>query len=168
MHKNTDLSGDFLFFFLLSPFQKGAQTQHKRKSRDPKKMIMLSPIISISLCSLHHQAFHPPQALKLNMWLTLFVYVTVSGCCFAFITTKINLSFQRRKIHVPNASYLRLQRRELMMVVEDDVAAVENQWDPKAGPKLDFNEDYYSILEVESTVSPKELKKVKYYRFLQS
>ena len=102
------------------------------------------------------------------MWLTLFFYVTVSGC-FAFKTTKINLSFQRRKIHVPNASYLRLERRELMMVVEDDVAAVENQWDPKAGPKLDFNEDYYSILEVESTVSPKELKKVKKnYHFLQS
>ena len=49
MHKNTDLSGDFLFFFLLSPFQKGAQTQHKRKSRDPKKMIMLSPIVVIYL-----------------------------------------------------------------------------------------------------------------------
>ena len=47
-----------------------------------------------------------------------------------------------------------------MMVVEDDVAAVKNQWDPKAGPKLDFNEDYYSILEVDSSVSPKELKKV--------
>ena len=49
MHKNTDLSGDFLFFFLLSPFQKGAQTQHKRKSRDPKKMIMLSPNCTVAV-----------------------------------------------------------------------------------------------------------------------
>jgi len=32
-------------------------------------------------------------------------------------------------------------------------------WDPKAAPKLDFDEDYYSVLEVDVVVSPRDLKK---------
>ena len=96
------------------------------------------------------------------MWFSLFVYVIVSSCCFAFRTTKINVRFQQqRRSQVQKTPCLRLRRCQLMMVVDDDVAAVKNQWDPKAGPKLDFNEDYYSILEVDPTVSAKELKKVK-------
>ena len=35
----------------------------------------------------------------------------------------------------------------------------EMNWDPKSGPKLDFNEDYYSVLDVDSKVDAKELKK---------
>ena len=41
----------------------------------------------------------------------------------------------------------------------------EMNWDPKSGPKLDFNEDYYSVLDVESTVEAKELKKA-YYKLV--
>lgn len=38
-------------------------------------------------------------------------------------------------------------------------------WDPKAFPKLDFNEDYYSVLEVNTAVDAKELKKA-YYKLV--
>ena len=36
-------------------------------------------------------------------------------------------------------------------------------WDPKAAPKLDFNEDYYAVIESEPTATSQELKKA-YYR----
>ena len=32
-------------------------------------------------------------------------------------------------------------------------------WDPKEAPKLDFNEDLYSVLEVKPDCTPQELKK---------
>ena len=35
-------------------------------------------------------------------------------------------------------------------------------WDIKSAPKLDFDEDYYSVLEVDSKILPKELKKAYY------
>ena len=35
-------------------------------------------------------------------------------------------------------------------------------WDPKSAPKLDFNEDYYSLLEVKPTADSRELKKAYY------
>jgi hypothetical protein len=38
-------------------------------------------------------------------------------------------------------------------------------WDPKAAPKLDFNEDFYSVLEVDPTITPSELKKA-YYKIV--
>jgi curved DNA-binding protein CbpA len=38
-------------------------------------------------------------------------------------------------------------------------------WDPKEFPKLDFNEDYYSVLDVVNTVDAKELKKA-YYKLV--
>ena len=41
----------------------------------------------------------------------------------------------------------------------------EMNWDPTSGPKLDFNEDYYSVLDVESTVDVKDLKKA-YYKLV--
>jgi curved DNA-binding protein CbpA len=41
----------------------------------------------------------------------------------------------------------------------------EMNWDPKSGPKLDFNEDYYSVLDVDSKVDAKDLKKA-YYKLV--
>ena len=38
-------------------------------------------------------------------------------------------------------------------------------WDPKAAPKLDFNEDYYSVLEAPPNIDSKELKK-QYYKIV--
>ena len=38
-------------------------------------------------------------------------------------------------------------------------------WDPNSGPKLNFNEDYYSVLEVDPTISNKDLKKA-YYKIV--
>jgi DnaJ domain len=35
-------------------------------------------------------------------------------------------------------------------------------WDIKSAPKLDFDEDYYSVLEVDSKILPKDLKKAYY------
>jgi len=35
-------------------------------------------------------------------------------------------------------------------------------WDPKAAPKLDFNEDFYAVLEVDPTIEQKELKRAYY------
>lgn len=36
-------------------------------------------------------------------------------------------------------------------------SANDMNWDPKSGPKLDFNEDFYAVLEVNSTVTAKDL-----------
>ena len=38
-------------------------------------------------------------------------------------------------------------------------------WDPKAAPKLDFEEDYYSVLEVDPEIKGKDLKKA-YYKLV--
>lgn len=38
-------------------------------------------------------------------------------------------------------------------------------WDPKSAPKLDFEEDYYSVLEVEPEIKGKDLKKA-YYKLV--
>jgi curved DNA-binding protein CbpA len=38
-------------------------------------------------------------------------------------------------------------------------------WDPKSAPKLDFDEDYYSVLEVDPTIKAKDLKKA-YYKLV--
>ena len=38
-------------------------------------------------------------------------------------------------------------------------------WDPNSGPKLNFNEDYYSVLEIDPTISNKDLKKA-YYKIV--
>ena len=38
-------------------------------------------------------------------------------------------------------------------------------WDPQSAPKLDFDEDYYSVLEVPSNIDSKELKKA-YYKIV--
>ena len=55
--------------------------------------------------------------------------------------------------------------RKLPILLCTNSADSEMNWDPKAGPKLDFNEDYYSVLDVDSKVEPKELKKA-YYKLV--
>jgi hypothetical protein len=45
------------------------------------------------------------------------------------------------------------------------MCSADMNWDPKEFPKLDFNEDYYSVLEVVNTVDAKELKKA-YYKLV--
>ena len=44
-------------------------------------------------------------------------------------------------------------------------AHIDMNWDPKAAPKLDFNEDYYSVLEATPDIEPIGLKK-KYYKLI--
>ena len=55
--------------------------------------------------------------------------------------------------------------RKLPVLLCANNADSEMNWDPKAGPKLDFNEDYYSVLDVDCKVDPKELKKA-YYKLV--
>lgn len=38
-------------------------------------------------------------------------------------------------------------------------------WDPKSGPKLDFGEDFYSVIEVDPAIDQKDLKKA-YYKIV--
>ena len=38
-------------------------------------------------------------------------------------------------------------------------------WDPKSAPKLDFEEDLYSVLEVDDSIKSKDLKKA-YYKLV--
>ena len=40
--------------------------------------------------------------------------------------------------------------------------AEDMNWDPKSGPKLDFGEDFYSVLEVDPAIDQKDLKKAYY------
>ena len=45
---------------------------------------------------------------------------------------------------------------------EISVSKPDMTWDIKSAPKLDFDEDYYSVLEVDSKILPKDLKKAYY------
>ena len=47
--------------------------------------------------------------------------------------------------------------RQILRSASDDMT-----WDPKSGPKLDFNEDYYTVLEASPTFDAKALKKAYY------
>ena len=39
------------------------------------------------------------------------------------------------------------------------------KWDPKSAPKLDFNEDYYKVIEIDPTCTQQELKRA-YYKIV--
>ena len=45
------------------------------------------------------------------------------------------------------------------------MTATDMNWDPKSGPKLDFNEDFYSILEIDPEITSKDMKKA-YYKIV--
>jgi curved DNA-binding protein CbpA len=45
------------------------------------------------------------------------------------------------------------------------MAAADMNWDPKSGPKLDFNEDFYSLLEIDPAIDSKAMKKA-YYKIV--
>ena len=45
------------------------------------------------------------------------------------------------------------------------MASADMNWDPKSGPKLDFNEDYYSLLEIDPEITSKDMKKA-YYKIV--
>jgi curved DNA-binding protein CbpA len=49
--------------------------------------------------------------------------------------------------------------------LNQNISPNEMNWDPKMAPKLDFNEDYYSVLEVPDSIDPKDLKKA-YYKIV--
>lgn len=53
---------------------------------------------------------------------------------------------------------------EFIICMSQDSDADIN-WDPRSGPKLDFEEDYYAVLEVPPTISAQDLKKA-YYKIV--
>ena len=65
------------------------------------------------------------------------------------------------KLLFHNNKQLRVDSLRKPLLLHGSVSEDMN-WDPKAYPKLDFSEDYYSVLEVDVKASPKELKKAFY------
>ena len=49
--------------------------------------------------------------------------------------------------------------QRLDILVLRAAGAEDMDWDPKSAPKLDFNEDYYSVIEGEQAMTSRELKK---------
>lgn len=60
-----------------------------------------------------------------------------------------------------NSYHFNLKKTSLSSTSSD----ADMNWDPRAAPKLDFNEDYYIVLEVSPDVNAQDLKKA-YYRLV--
>lgn len=88
-----------------------------------------------------------------------FLFRTFLSCAIILLSSIRNVySFK----HIVRATR-RIAAMPLILCVSS--ADSEMNWDPKSGPKLDFNEDYYSVLDVDSKVDAKELKKA-YYKLV--
>lgn len=74
-------------------------------------------------------------------------------------------SSDKRRLEASNFRHLLKEHREFSMVTSRPMTAADMDWDPKSAPKLDFNEDFYSILEVDPEIKGKELKKA-YYKIV--
>lgn len=64
-----------------------------------------------------------------------------------------------------NVNNLQNSHRYVPTVTWLKMAATDMNWDPKSAPKLDFNEDYYSILEIDPEITSKDMKKA-YYKIV--
>ena len=90
--------------------------------------------------------------------------------CVVFIITNgvIHALTLVRGFHRPlsTISFLRtapyLQRTCTVLFAQEPEGT---NWDPNSGPKLNFNEDYYTVLEVDPAISIKDLKKA-YYKIV--
>jgi curved DNA-binding protein CbpA len=80
------------------------------------------------------------------------------------VDLKTSLS-NKRRAKESNFHHLLKKRRECSMVTSRLMTAADMDWDPKSAPKLDFNEDFYSILEVDPEIEGKNLKKA-YYKIV--
>lgn len=76
-----------------------------------------------------------------------------------------NSPSSKRRLVESSFCHVLKEPRELSMVTSRLMTAADMDWDPKSGPKLDFNEDFYSILEVDPEIKGKELKKA-YYKIV--
>jgi curved DNA-binding protein CbpA len=74
-------------------------------------------------------------------------------------------SSNRRRLKESNFCHLLKEHRGFSIVTSRLMTAADMDWDPKSAPKLDFNEDFYSILEVDPEIKGKELKKA-YYKIV--
>ena len=64
-----------------------------------------------------------------------------------------------------NTNNLQSSRRYVPTVTWLKMTETDMNWDPKSAPKLDFNEDYYSILEIDPEITSKDMKKA-YYKIV--
>ena len=65
--------------------------------------------------------------------------------------------------HSVRGTMLYCSTSEKQSSVEKNLNATDLMtWDVKSAPKLDFDEDYYKVLEVDSNIAGKELKKAYY------
>ena len=71
----------------------------------------------------------------------------------------------KRSLKEGNFCHLLKEHRKRSIVTSRQMTAADMDWDPKSAPKLDFNEDFYSILEVDPEIKGKELKKA-YYKIV--
>ena len=85
----------------------------------------------------------------------------------AIATSQLRVTFQvffnDASVSVPHRSRSRSRSRSMIRwgkAADDDM-----KWDPNAAPKLDFDEDLYSVLEVDPAIAPKDLKKA-YYKIV--
>ena len=49
-----------------------------------------------------------------------------------------------------------------LFLVNGNKESSEFSWDPRSAPKLDFDEDFYTVLEVDPSCSQQDLKKAYY------
>ena len=94
----------------------------------------------------------------------LFVAFVVCDCLFQIQQQRL----RNTNTNTNTNNFLRkssLFSPPLRCSVDDLSSQDQNNWDPNAGPKLDFLEDYYSVLEVDNAVDVKDLKRA-YYKLV--
>jgi hypothetical protein len=64
-----------------------------------------------------------------------------------------------RQFGIQNKKIANIQNAKCFIKLYAKSAADEMNWDPNEAPKLNFDEDYYSVLEVSPDSTPQEIKK---------
>ena len=83
----------------------------------------------------------------------LFTHLTISLHINKFYTGNRNL------LAIQNKKISNIQNAKCFITLYAKSAADEMNWDPNEAPKLNFDEDYYSVLEVSPDSTAQEIKK---------
>jgi hypothetical protein len=100
---------------------------------------------------------------------TSFFVIFWSVTCFITPNNVFRIGELRNHYFVPfnfgKQPFKSIQKMKFSEIVFQHMSAVDMNWDPKSGPKLDFNEDYYSLLEIDPAITSKDMKKA-YYKIV--
>ena len=97
-----------------------------------------------------------PQAMSFpSLIIIAFVTLQLSGLCLTY----------RSFVHRPHFMHFYNFKTTRYHIVPLYFSQQDMKWDSKSAPKLDFNEDFYKVLEVSKTATPEELKK-SYYKLV--